>query len=101
MSLARRIGGVLFGLVFQLGTFIALFIVVHIVPGHYGDSVYGSGQRVVAAVLGIPAVALGAGVLLAAIYTAATGRRGGLTFRLAFAAVALFAVMFGLELILK
>jgi hypothetical protein len=96
-----RIGRVLFGLVFQIGTLITLFIVVNIVRGHYNDSIYGTDQRVVAAVLGFPAAALGVGVLVAAIYTAITGKRGGLTFRLALGAVLLFAVMFGLELALK
>ncbi len=96
-----RIGRLAFGLLFQLGTLIALFFATHLLSGHYGSSVYNGGQQVVGGVLGIPTVALGAGVLVAALYTAATGRRGELTFKLALAAVGLFAVMFVVELALK
>ncbi len=101
VGMLGRIGRLAFGLVFQFGTIIVLFIVVHIVRGHYGDSVYSTGQQIVAGVLGFPAAALAIGVLLAAIYTATTGKKGGLTFKLALAAVGLFAVMYAIELALK
>jgi hypothetical protein len=96
-----RIGCLLFALLFQIATFLALFIVVHILRGHYEGSTYSSAQRVDAAILGIPSAALGVGVLLAAIYTLFTGRRAGLTFKLALAAIVVFAVCYGLELALK
>jgi len=90
-----------FGLVFQLGTLIALFFAEHLISGHYGNSVYSTGQQIVGGVLGLPTVALGVGVLGAAIYTAATGRRGALTFKLALATLGLFAIMYAIELALK
>ncbi len=96
-----RIGRVGFGLVFQFGTLIALFFAEHLLSGHYGQSVYNSGQQIVGGVLGIPTVVLGVSVLIAALYTAATGRRGWLTFKLALATVGLFALMFAIELALK
>jgi hypothetical protein len=39
--------------------------------------------------------------LLAALYTLFTGRRSGLVFKLALAAIVVFAVSYGLELALK
>lgn len=96
-----RIGLLLFALIFQILNFIALFIAVHILRGHYQGSTYTSAQQIDAAVLGLPGVALGIGVLVAAIYTVFTGRRSGLVFRLALAAVVLLAVSYGLELALK
>ena len=96
-----RIGRLGFGILFQLGTLVALFFAEHLISGHYGASVYNGGQQVVGGVLGIPTVVLGVGVLVAAIYTAATGRRGWLTFKLALAALGLFALMFAIELALK
>ena len=101
VGILGRIGCLGFGLVFQLGTLIALFFAEHLLSGHYGASVYNTGQQVVGGVLGIPTVVLGVGVLAAALYTAATGRRGWLTFKLALAAIGLFALMFAVELALK
>jgi hypothetical protein len=101
VGIAGRIMRLGFGLIFQLATSVALFFAVHLVRGKYEDSVYKSSQRVIGGVLGFPAAAFGLGVLLAAIYTAATGKRGALTFKLAGAAVALFVVMYALELALK
>jgi hypothetical protein len=96
-----RIGCLLFALFFQFATFLALFIVVHILRGHYEGSSYTSAQRVDAAVLGLPSAALGVSVLLAALYTLFTGRKPGLVFKLALAAIVVFAVSYGLELALK
>jgi hypothetical protein len=96
-----RIGLLVFALLFQILTFLALFVAVHILRGHFHGSTYSSAQQVDAAVLGLPGVALGIGVLLAAIYTLFTGRRSGLVFKLVLAAVVLFAVSYGLELALK
>jgi hypothetical protein len=96
-----RIGCLLFALLFQVATFLALFIVVHILRGHYEGSTYSSAQQVDAALLGIPSAVLGAGVLLAALYTLFSGRRAGLAFKLALAAIVVFSVFYGLELALK
>ncbi len=96
-----RIARLAFGLIFQLATFTALFFAVHLVRGSFETSVYSSGQRVIGGVLGFPSAALGLGTLAAAIYTAATGRRGALTFKLAAAAVLLFVLMYAIELAIK
>ena len=96
-----RVGRVGFGLVFQLGTLLTLFFAEHLLSGHYEKSEYNTAQQVVGGVLGIPTVVLGLSVLGAALYTAATGRRGALTFKLALAAIGLFAAMFAIELALK
>jgi hypothetical protein len=96
-----RAGCLLFALLFQIATFLALFIVVHILRGHYEGSTYSSAQKVDAALLGIPSAILGAGVLVAALYTLFTGRRAALAFKLALAAIVVFAAFYGLELALK
>jgi hypothetical protein len=96
-----RIGLLVFALAFQILTFVALFIFIHVLRGHYEDSTYSTGQQVDAAVLGLPGVALGIGVLLAAIYNLFSGRRSGLGLRLALAAAVLLAVAYGIELALK
>jgi hypothetical protein len=96
-----RFGCLLFALLFQIATFLAVFIVVHILRGHYEGSTYSTAQRVDAAVLGIPSAVLGAGVLVAALHTVFTGRRASLAFKLALAAIVTFAAYYGLELALK
>ena len=96
-----RIGLLVFALLFQILTFLALFVAIHILRGHYEGSTYSSAQQVDAAVLGLPGVALAIGALLAALYTLFTGWRSSLVFKLALAASALFAVSYGLELALE
>ncbi len=96
-----RIGLLVFALLFQILTFIAFFIAIHILRGHYQGSTYTTAQQVDAAVLGLPGVALGIGVLVAAIHMLLTGRRSGLVFKLALAAIGVSAVSYGLELALK
>jgi hypothetical protein len=68
-GLLVRIALLVLATVFQILSFVALFVFIHVLRGHYEGSTYSSGQRVDAAVLGLPGVALGIGVLLAAIYT--------------------------------
>ncbi len=96
-----RLGLLAFGLLFQILTFLALFIALHILRGHYQDSTYTTAQEIVAAVLGLPGAAIAIGVLAAAIYTLFSGRRAGLVFRLALTAAVVLAVAYGLELALK
>ena len=96
-----RIGLLVLALLFQIVTFIALFIFIHILRGHYGDSTYSTAQQIDAAVLGLPGVLLGFGFLLAALYTLFSGRRPGLAFRLALASAVVLAVAYGLELALR
>jgi hypothetical protein len=96
-----RLGLLVFALAFQILTAVALFIFVHVLRGHYEDSTYSTGQQIDAAVIGLPGVALGIGVLLLAVYNVFDGRRSGLVLRLALAAAALLAVAYGIELALK
>jgi hypothetical protein len=101
VGVAGRIARLAFGLLFQLATVLVLFFAVHLVRGSYETSVYNNAQQLVGGLLGFPCAALCVGVLVAAIYTAATGKQSALTFKLAGAAVGLFVVMYALELALK
>jgi hypothetical protein len=100
-GILMRIALLVLALLFQILSFVALFIFVHVLRGHYEGSTYSTAQRVDAAVLGLPGVAIGIGVLLAAIYTLFSGRRAGLITRLALVSLVLLAVAYGIEVALK
>jgi hypothetical protein len=87
--------------VFQILSFVALFVFVHVLRGHYDGSTYSTAQQIDAAVLGLPGVAIGIGVLLAAIHTLFSGHRAGLITRLALVSLVLLAVAYGIEVALK
>jgi hypothetical protein len=100
-GIPMRIALLVLALLFQILSFVALFVFVHVLRGHYEGSTYSTAQEIDAAVLGLPGVALGIGVLLAAIYTLFSGRRAGLISRLALASLVLLAVAYGIEVVLK
>src|ERR1700760_721428 len=96
-----RIAFLILALLLQVLSFVALFVFVHVLRGHYEGSTYSTGQRVDAALLGLPGVALGVGVLLAALYTLFSGRRARLVSGLALASLLVIAVAYGIEAALK
>jgi hypothetical protein len=100
-GILTRIALLVLALLFQILSFVALFVFVHVLRGHYEGSTYSTAQQIDAAVLGLPGVALGIGALLAALYTLFTGRRARLVSRLALASLVLLAVAYGIEVALK
>jgi hypothetical protein len=100
-GIPMRIALLVLALLFQILSFVALFVFVHVLRGHYEGSTYSTAQRVDAAVLGLPGVAIGIGALLAALYTLFTGRRADLVPRLALVSLVLLAVAYGIEVALK
>jgi hypothetical protein len=100
-GIPMRFALLVLALLFQILSFVALFVFVHVLRGHYEGSTYSTAQRVDAAVLGLPGVAIGIGALLAALHTLFTGRRADLVPRLALVSLVLLAVAYGIEVALK
>jgi hypothetical protein len=96
-----RIALLVLATVFQILSFVALFVFVHVLRGRYEGSTYSTAEQIDAAVLGLPGVAIGISVLLAAVYTLFSGRRAGLITKLALVSLVLLAVAYGIELALK
>jgi hypothetical protein len=96
-----RLGLLVFATCFQILTFLALFVFLHVLRGQYEGSSYSTAQQIDAAILGLPGAALAVGALLAAIFTLFSGRRGRMVLHLALAAVVVMSAAFLLELALK
>jgi hypothetical protein len=100
-GIPMRIALLVLALLFQILSFVALFVFIHVLRGHYEGSTYSTAQRVDAAVLGLSGVAIGIGVLLAAVYSLFSGRRADLVTRLALVSLVLLAMAYGIEVALK